>query len=332
MPAGTPIWVDGIGDGLYLSLKRNWVGANDHTIDFTPGGVQTVELRDRRWTVPGGVPGAPPPKISSARRGSLPSDAPPIATTDAADGEPPQVLRRGSVTDNDDPDLSDMVRLRKPKNMGDGALSALGAFGKGIGAGIAGFVAAPVVGAMEAPEGDGVKGFFKGLGAGTAILIAAPVAGVVASGVQLGRGVAAAVEENEALKQGKVWDLEKECWVERVPWLLESEAAKLMAKSDDDGAGASEKAHCAPPVSLRSADGLWILQAGACQVWPPRGRSRRLATTTSSRSQPPPTNPRSRRPTTRRRVVCTRTKTQVPPTPKQTHSEALGSAGGVQTL
>jgi hypothetical protein len=83
-----------------------------------------------------------------------------------------------------------------------------------------------------------VKGFFKGLGAGLGVLVAAPIAGVVAGGTQLTRGVAAGIEESSQLKAGRVWDPEKEAWVDRVPWLLESEAAKVIARSDAaDGSG-----------------------------------------------------------------------------------------------
>ena len=80
MPAGTMIWVEGLGDGTYLvrffpapraralftrardrlllshththtrthtqAHKRNWVGANDHTIDFT-GPVPGVATSDQ---------------------------------------------------------------------------------------------------------------------------------------------------------------------------------------------------------------------------------------------------------------------------------------------
>lgn len=84
MPAGTPIWVEGLGDGSYLQFKRNFIGANEHTvcsaaapprlsiaergaaalcvlrqIDFTGPvpGPQTLNLTKLHWRVPGGVPG-----------------------------------------------------------------------------------------------------------------------------------------------------------------------------------------------------------------------------------------------------------------------------------
>ena len=244
VPPGTPIWVEGIGDGLYLSFERKFMGANGHHIDFTPGGVQLITLRDKNWTIPGGVPGVPPPPLG--RRKSIdgrPMDAPPIVGGGGSSGSSDAPAAAAAATaahgaevsekDAEMEELSKLVRLRKPKNLGDGALSALGSLGKGLGAGIAGFVAAPVIGAMEAEEGAGVSGFFKGLGAGVGVLVAAPVAGVVAAGVQVSRGVAAEVEEHAAVKAGKVWDPVKEIWVERVPWLLESEAAKIMAKNED---------------------------------------------------------------------------------------------------
>ena len=134
-------------------------------------------------------------------------------------------------------ELAEMVRMRKPKNFGDGVLSAMGTVGKGVGAGVAAAVALPVAGAAQ----EGTKGFFKGLGAGLAAAVAAPVAGVIAGGVQVTRGVAAASEAREAEAKGMVWDPKQEQWVERVPWLLENEAAKVAAM-DEKGSTAGAAA------------------------------------------------------------------------------------------
>ena len=280
MPAGTPIWVEGVGDGLYVEFKRNFFGANEHTIEF-PDGVQCLMLRELHWRVPGGVPGARQPRESARRasqefrpNGAAPppvsgegaSELPQIAAPRGAGevsqeeaaaaaaafaerkgeggggpSEPPAVARRGSAAqDLDDAEmdeLAEMVRMRKPKNFGDGVLSAMGTVGKGVGAGVAAAVALPVAGAAQ----EGTKGFFKGLGAGLAAAVAAPVAGVIAGGVQVTRGVAAASEAREAEAKGMVWDPKQEQWVERVPWLLENEAAKVAAmdeKGSTAGAGA----------------------------------------------------------------------------------------------
>jgi hypothetical protein len=170
MEPGTPIYVEGVGTGTYLAFQRKVFGANLHTIDFGPddGGTQTLTLRERVWRVPGGVPGArrtaaPPVRThGQLRRGSLgaPSVDAAAATTAAAAasaapggaggmdmGGAAAPVSSGGLEGEDE--LADMIRLRKPKNFGDGALSALGCVGKGLGAGIAGLVAAPAVGVME---------------------------------------------------------------------------------------------------------------------------------------------------------------------------------------
>ena len=138
----------------------------------------------------------------------------------------PQVAKTADEEEMDE--LAEMMRMRKPKNFGDGLLSGMGNVAKGVGAGLGAAVALPVAGAVQ----EGPKGFFKGLGAGLAAAVAAPVAGVVAGGVQISRGVTAGAEAREAEAKGMVWDEKLECWVERVPWLLENEAAKV-SKTDE---------------------------------------------------------------------------------------------------
>ena len=284
MPAGTMIWVEGLGDGTYLEFKRNFFGSNEHTIDFTGPvpGVQTVMLRDLHWRVPGGVPGtkqnfasrrpsqefrqdgSAPPGVGGAAAAddSLPQIAGPgdpqqdeMAAAAARFAEnraqgvprdggggaagdavpPPPVGRRGSASvertqeEEEMDELAEMMRMRKPKNFGDGLLSGLGTIGTGVGAGVAAAVALPAAGAAQ----GGAKGFFKGLGAGIAAAVAAPVAGVVAGGVQISRGVAAASEAREAEAKGLIWDEKTESWIERVPWLLENEASKVAAMEED---------------------------------------------------------------------------------------------------
>ncbi len=282
MPAGTMIWVEGLGDGTYLQFKRNFIGANEHTIDFTGPvpGVQTLQLQKLHWRVPGGVPGtkqnftsrrpsqefrpngSAPPAVGGEPASDLPQIAGPgdpsqdeMAAAAArfaekraqgvpasgGDGDgrapPPPVGRRGSTSrertaeEQEMDELAEMMRMRKPKNFSDGLLSGFGTIGKGVGAGVAAAVALPVAGAAQ----EGTRGFFKGLGAGIAAAVAAPVAGVVAGGMQISRGVAAASEAREAEAAGKVWDEKTERWVDRVPWLLENEAAKVAALDDASG-------------------------------------------------------------------------------------------------
>ena len=55
MAAGTHIYVQGHGHGIYKHFSRNTFGANDHTIAFEgrggPPGTKVLRLRDMRWAV-----------------------------------------------------------------------------------------------------------------------------------------------------------------------------------------------------------------------------------------------------------------------------------------
>lgn len=230
-----------------------------------PGGVPGTKLHfaSRRPSQEFRPNGSAPPAVGGAAASDLPQIAAPgdpsqdemaaaaarfaekraqgVPAGGDADGKavPPPVGRRGSgsverprTQDEEDMDeLAEMMRMRKPKNFSDGLFSGLGTIGKGVGAGVAAAVALPVAGAAQ----EGTRGFFKGLGAGIAAAVAAPVAGVVAGGVQISRGVAAASEARDAEAKGMVWDDKLEKWVPRVPWLLENEAAKIEAKGDGTG-------------------------------------------------------------------------------------------------
>ena len=76
--------------------------------------------------------------------------------------------------------------IRKPKNALSGLSSGLKSIGKGVVAGAAGLIAAPIIGAQN----DGVKGFAAGLGAGIAGAVVMPVTAVGVCVYQVGRGVA----------------------------------------------------------------------------------------------------------------------------------------------
>jgi WD40 repeat protein len=47
--AGTRIWVDGHGWGVYTGFRRNTIAANDHIIDFDASGPTAVRLQSCRW-------------------------------------------------------------------------------------------------------------------------------------------------------------------------------------------------------------------------------------------------------------------------------------------
>jgi hypothetical protein len=124
--------------------------------------------------------------------------------------------------------VPELFSSRRPKHAGAGILSGFKNFGKGVAAGVAAFVAAPVIGAKE----EGLKGFGKGLAAGTVGLVALPVAGVVTGVVQMGRGL---WNTGEAVHHGitddKDWDPEKRCWY---TYNLKVEADTILSMSEEE--------------------------------------------------------------------------------------------------
>ena len=99
--------------------------------------------------------------------------------------EPPPELNMQKLPPGMSPGNMQLFSSRRPKHAGAGIMSGGKNMLKGIGAGLAAFVAAPIVGARE----HGAKGFAAGLAAGTVGLIALPVAGIVSGGVLVARGV-----------------------------------------------------------------------------------------------------------------------------------------------
>ena len=117
---------------------------------------------------------------------------------------------------------------RRPKHAGAGIMSGGKNILKGIGAGLAAFVAAPIVGAKE----SGAKGFAAGLAAGTAGLIALPVAGIVSGGVQMARGVYNSGEAAQnTWTDDKDWDPEKRVWYK---YNLKEEAERVLPMTEEE--------------------------------------------------------------------------------------------------
>ena len=70
--------------------------------------------------------------------------------------------RTSGATAADDLEFSDLFSVRRPKNVLAGLSSGTQSVLKGVTAGVATLIAAPIVGANQ----EGTSGFFKGLGAG----------------------------------------------------------------------------------------------------------------------------------------------------------------------
>ena len=82
-------------------------------------------------------------------------------------------------------DFNDVFSLRRPQNAISGLSSGLQSAGKGILAGTAALVAAPILGARQ----EGTSGFFKGLGAGLVSAVVLPTVGVGVGAAQIVRGI-----------------------------------------------------------------------------------------------------------------------------------------------
>ncbi|KAG1675389.1 hypothetical protein FOA52_012308 [Chlamydomonas sp. UWO 241] len=107
-------------------------------------------------------------------------------------------------------DFNDLFSLRRPKDAKAGFSSGLKSWGKGIAGGLAGLVAAPVIGAHK----EGVTGCAKGLAAGLVGVIVLPITGVVVGTVQMVRGVVNTPESLSEAAAGKRWDEEARAWTE----------------------------------------------------------------------------------------------------------------------
>ena len=141
--------------------------------------------------------------------------------------ETPPELNMQKLPPGMSPGNMQLFSSRRPKHAGAGIMSGGKNMLKGIGAGLAAFVAAPIVGARE----HGAKGFAAGLAAGTVGLIALPVAGIVSGGVQVARGVYNSGEAaRNSFSDEKDWDPEKRVWYK---YNLREEADEILPMTEE---------------------------------------------------------------------------------------------------
>ena len=127
----------------------------------------------------------------------------------------------------EDADQTTLFSTRKPRNLQAGMASGIKSVAKGVGMGMVGLVAAPVLGAKE----GGVKGFFTGLGAGIVGAVALPVAGAVVGAVQVSRGALNTPEAIAERSKGKIWDEDSRSWV---AYDLPGDAREVLATSEEE--------------------------------------------------------------------------------------------------
>lgn len=129
-------------------------------------------------------------------------------------------------------DFNDFFSLRRPKDAASGLNSGLKSAGKGVLAGAAALVAAPIAGAKT----EGASGFFKGLGAGVAAAVVLPVVGAGVGVTQICRGVANTPEAIMAANDGKRWNRHTREWVDEDLvkdgiWLAESTDEEIFEQA-----------------------------------------------------------------------------------------------------
>eukprot|EP00039_Didymoeca_costata_P028442 m.21076 g.21076 ORF g.21076 m.21076 type:complete len:532 (-) comp7024_c1_seq1:209-1804(-) len=134
-------------------------------------------------------------------------------TTDADATQDTDTREEENKESSEDVEMPSLFSLKKPKDARAGASSALKSLGKGIAAGAATLVAAPIIGAKE----QGAVGFVKGLGAGVVGAVTLPIAGAGVAAVQLTRGIANTPESFQQRKKGKFWDQKVRKWVDYDP-------------------------------------------------------------------------------------------------------------------
>ncbi|KAJ1612345.1 DNAJ domain-containing protein [Cryptosporidium canis] len=136
----------------------------------------------------------------------------------------------------DDGVLGGLFSTRRPRDAMAGFSSGMKTVGKGVAAGVATLVAAPVVGAAT----EGVAGFFKGMGAGLVAAVALPVTAVGVAGYQMARGVANTPEAISESNKGRKWDKKNRQWIEYYYSLdddvkqLNEKVAKSSQKNNDE--------------------------------------------------------------------------------------------------
>ena len=129
-------------------------------------------------------------------------------------------------------DFNDFFSLRRPKDAASGLNSGLKSAGKGVLAGAAALVAAPIAGAKT----EGASGVFKGLGAGVAAAVVLPVVGAGVGVTQICRGVANTPEAIMAANDGKRWNRHTREWIDEDLvkdgiWLAESTDEEIFEQA-----------------------------------------------------------------------------------------------------
>ncbi|KAG2485127.1 hypothetical protein HYH03_016114 [Edaphochlamys debaryana] len=131
--------------------------------------------------------------------------------------------------------VNDVFDLKRPKNAMDGLKSGAGSVAKGVLGGVAGLVAAPIVGAQQ----GGLVGLAGGVVSGVVGAVVLPVTGVGIGLTQAVRGVANTPEAIKQSAQGKIWDEGRREWVEK-DMIVVAEAPRQARGGGPGGPGRAQ--------------------------------------------------------------------------------------------
>lgn len=134
----------------------------------------------------------------------------------------------GAAADEEPIDLASLGigDSRPVKHAGQGLYRLVKNVGMGAVGGVGTLLAAPVLGAKE----GGAKGFAQGVGAGLVGLVALPVLGVATGVRELAEGICATPAAVEASQDGKEWDEAAGAWVH---YDLEAERAAVAGEDPE---------------------------------------------------------------------------------------------------
>jgi len=141
----------------------------------------------------------------------------------------------------------DLFSTRRPKDWKAGLSSGTKNVLKGVAAGAAALIAAPIVSTHEALKksddsasskaANGFIGFGKGLLTGIVAGVTLPVAGVATGIIQVGRGIFNTPDSMMQSGDGKDWDPKRRVWY---LYDLQAEAAKVLKESEEEFAARLE--------------------------------------------------------------------------------------------
>jgi len=173
-----------------------------------------------------------------------PPDSP---TTDEANHQIATVDGQVAHAPGEDPSGADLFSTRRPRDWKAGLSSGTKNVLKGVAAGAAAVIAAPIVATQDSiskgqqdpasKAANGLMGFGKGLFFGVMAGVALPVAGIATGIYQVGRGVFNTPDAIVQAGDGKDWDPKRRIWY---LYDLQAEAERVLKETEEEYAARME--------------------------------------------------------------------------------------------